>query len=66
MMNIKEVQLQWYINFLTKKASATRANKFSGSGIKHENMSNKELGEELHKTISRKFKRKKSILIFCR
>ena len=32
-----------------------RANKFTSSGIKSENMSNKELAEELHKLIIRKF-----------
>ena len=36
--------------------------KTSGSGIKNENMLNKELAEELHKPIIRKFK--KSALIF--
>ena len=35
--------------------SAARANKFTGSGIKSENMLNKELAEELHKLIIRKF-----------
>ena len=35
--------------------SAMRANKFTSSGIKSENMSNKELAEELHKLIIRKF-----------
>ena len=40
---------------------ATRAtqNKFAGSGIKNENISNKELAEELHKPIIRKFKKRK-------
>ena len=33
--------------------------KTSGSGIKNENISNKELAEELHKPIIRKFKRRK-------
>ena len=47
------------------KTSATRArsetlttrNKFAGSGIKNENTSSKELAEELHKPIIRKFKK---------
>ena len=37
--------------FFDKKASATRANKFAGSSIKSENISNKELAEEMHKLI---------------
>ena len=41
--------------FFDKKVSATRANKFAGSGIKYENISNKELDEELYKPIIRKF-----------
>ena len=32
-----------------EKASATRANKFSGTGIENENISSKELAEELQK-----------------
>ena len=32
--------------FFVDKSSTTRANKFSGSGIKNENISNKELAEE--------------------
>ena len=38
--------------------------KTSGSGIKNKNISNKELAEELHKPIIRKFK--KSTIIFYR
>ena len=38
-------------NFLIEKAS--------GSGIKNKNISNKELPEELHKPITRKFKKRK-------
>ena len=33
--------------------------KTSGSGIKNENILNKELAEELHKPIIRKFKKRK-------
>ena len=52
-MDIKEVLPQWFINFFDKKTSATRAwseilatqNKFAGSGIKNENISNKEFAE---------------------
>ena len=43
--------LQWSINVLIKKSS--------GSGIKNENMSNKELAKELHKLVIRKFKKRK-------
>ena len=35
MMDIKEVLLQWFIKFLIKKGSATRANKFAGGAIKN-------------------------------
>ena len=45
--------------FSDKKTSATRANKFAGSSIKNENISNKVLAEELHKPIIRKFKKRK-------
>ena len=47
MMSIKGVLLQWFIIFFDKKTS--------GSDIKNENFSNKELAEELHKPIIRKF-----------
>ena len=46
MMNIKGVY-----KFFDKKSS--------GSGIKNENISNKELAEELHKLIIRKFNKRK-------
>ena len=38
--------------------------KTSGSNIKNKNILNKELAEELHKPIIRKFKKKKSTLTF--
>ena len=41
---------QWFITFLIKKAS--------GSGIKNENISNKELAEELHKPIIKKINKR--------
>ena len=50
-MDIKEVLLQLFIMFFVKKAS--------GSSIKNENISNRELGKELHKPIVRKFKKRK-------
>ena len=42
---------QWFINFLKKGTS--------GSGIKNRNISNKELAEELHKPIIRRFSKRK-------
>ena len=45
-MDINKDLLQWSINFSIKT---------SGSGIKNENMSNKEYTEELHKSIIRIF-----------
>ena len=42
---------QWFINFLKKRTS--------GGGIKNENISNKELAEELHKPIIRRFSKRK-------
>ena len=43
--------LQWSVNVLIKKTSC--------SGIKNENISNKQLAEELHKPIIRKFNKRK-------
>ena len=48
---------QWFINFLKKGNS--------GIGIKNGNISNKELAEELHKPIIRRFS-KRSALTFYR
>ena len=45
--------------FFDKKASATRTNKFAGSGIKNENMSNKELADDLHQPNIRKYEKRK-------
>ena len=45
--------------FLDEKTSATGANKFAGSGIKNENISNKELAEDLQKPIVRKLNKSK-------
>ena len=44
--------------FFDKKTSATRANKFADTGIKNQNMLSKELTEELHNAIIRKFEKK--------
>ena len=38
--------------------------KFSGSGIKNKNISNKELVEGLHKPIIKKLKKRKALLLF--
>ena len=46
MMDIKEVQLQWFIIFFKRNFCSV---------IKNENMSNQELAEELHKPVIRKF-----------
>ena len=45
--------------FVDKKSSATRENKFAGGAVKNENMSNKKLTEELHKSIIGKFEKRK-------
>ena len=61
MMDIKGVLLQWFINFLIKKTSGGAATLVNKSAAKNENISNKELAEELHKTIIKKFKKRKVI-----
>ena len=43
--------------FFDKKSALLRHKSASGIGIKNENISNKELAEELHKPIIRKFKK---------
>ena len=47
MMDIKEVYHQWFIRFEKTPIGA----------VKNETMQNKELAEELHKTIIRKFEK---------
>ena len=70
MMDIKGVLLQCFINFLIKKlhggegdaATLARSETLATqnkSAVKNENISNKELAEELHKPIIRKFKKEK-------
>ena len=59
-MNTNADFLQWFINVLVKKTSAARGNKFSGSGIKNESISNKWLTEESHKPIIRNFNKRKA------
>ena len=51
MIDVNADFLQWFINSLIKKSS--------GRDIKTENVSNKKLAEELHKPITRKFKKRK-------
>ena len=46
-------------NLFDKKTCATLANKFAGSGIYSENMSDQQLAEELHKSIIRKCNKEK-------
>ena len=55
-MDINVDFFQWSINFFQKKSS--------GSGIKNGNISNKQLAEELHNPIIRKFKKKKVHWLF--
>ena len=50
-MDINMKLLQWSIYCFDKKSS--------GSGIKNENISSKELAEEVHKSITRKRKKRK-------
>ena len=51
MMDINVDLLQWSINFSKKKTS--------GETVKNEIISNKELAEELHKPVIRKFEKRK-------
>ena len=51
MMDIDADFFQWFINFLIKETS--------GRTVKSENVSSKELAEELHKPIIKKFKKRK-------
>ena len=55
----------WYQEGLPSTVYKFFDKTFSGNGFKNENISNKELAEELHKPIIKKLKKKKSILIFC-
>ena len=62
MLSIKKVI---YI-FIDKKLSTVRSNKFTGAGVKSENMLNQEFAEELHKAVYRKFEKWKKALSFYR
>ena len=55
-MDINEVLRQWFINLLIKKNS--------GATVKNENISNKELAEELNKPFVRKFNKRKVQSLF--
>ena len=50
--------------FFDKKSASLADKSASCSGIKNENMWNKELAEELHKPIIRKLKKRKVYLSF--
>ena len=56
MIDISEVLLQWFINYLTKNPLRLQINLLLVEQLK---MSNKELAEELHKPIIEKFGEKK-------
>ena len=47
--------------FFDQKTFATNADKFAGSGIKNENMSDQQLAEELHKLIIKNLIKEKYI-----
>ena len=51
---------------LQSETLSTRHKSASGSGTKNENISSKELAEELHKPIIKKFEKKKITLNFYR
>ena len=51
-----------FYKFFDKKTSRGAATFAKNSGVKNENMSNKEIPEELHKPVIRKFKKKKVYL----
>ena len=51
MMDVNTYLLQWLISFFDKKTTSR--------AVKNENMQNKELAEELHKPIIRKFEKRK-------
>ena len=55
-MDIKEVQFQWFINFLIKK--------HSGFSVKSETLPEQVLAAELHKPIIRKFEKREVYLSF--
>ena len=56
MIDIRGLLLQWFIKFVIKNFFATRVNKFANGAVKTKTMSNKELPEQSHKPIIKKFK----------
>ena len=56
MMDINRVLFQWFYKVFDIK--------IAGGAVKNENMSNKELAEQLHKPIIRKFQKRKLYLLF--
>ena len=56
MLNIEKIKNQCGLVSMVYKFWGKKT---LGSGIKNENISNKELSEELHKQIIRKFKKRK-------
>ena len=58
MININIDLLQWSINLLIKRVLLDPLRLQINLQLKHENISNKELAEELHMPIIRKFKRR--------
>ena len=59
MMDINVDLLQWFIHFLIKKTSGGATTLANKSAVQNKNISNKELAEELHKTIIKKFDKRK-------
>ena len=57
MMDIKGILLQWFINLLIKKSALLLEKSASSEAIKNENILNKELAGQLHKTIIGKFEK---------
>ena len=55
----KNPKYDWYQSGLASVVDTFLDKKASGSGIENENISNKELVEELHKPIVGKFKKRK-------
>ena len=51
MIDINVDLFQWFIMFFNTKSAQLAGKSTSGSGIRNENISNKELAEELYKPI---------------
>ena len=59
MVDIKEILLQRFISFLTKKYADGPLRRANKSVIKTEIVLNQELAEELHRQINKRFKKQK-------